>query len=118
MHWRELRDDAPVVVTLATLGVVLACAVTAAGPRYLAGWGWMAAVLLGLLISATNPVSVIATFKEAGVTGRRRLLVEARASPTTARWRCFTSWRWRRRLAATSVSRVPWAASSSQSWAG
>ena len=77
MHWRELRDDAPVVVTLAALGVVLACVVTAAGPRYLAGWGWMAAILLGLLISATNPVSVIATCKEAGVTGRRRLLVES-----------------------------------------
>ena len=77
MHWRELRDDAPVVATLATLGVVLACAVTAAGLHYLAGWGWMPAVLLGLLISATDPVSVIATFKEAGVTGRLRLLVES-----------------------------------------
>ena len=77
MHWRELRNDAPVVVTLATLGVVLAAVVTAAGLHYLAGWGWMPAVLLGLLISATDPVSVIATFKEAGVTGRLRLLVES-----------------------------------------
>ena len=34
-------------------------------------------MLLGLLISATDPVSVIATFKEAGVTGRLLLLVEA-----------------------------------------
>lgn len=77
MHWRELRDDTPVIVMLATLGVVLACAVTALGLHHFAGWGWMPAVLLGLLISATDPVSVIATFKEAGVTGRLRLLVES-----------------------------------------
>ena len=56
---------------------MLACAVTAAGLHYVVGWPWMAAVLLGLLISATDPVSVVATFKEAGVTGRLRLLVEA-----------------------------------------
>lgn len=33
--------------------------------------------MFGALIAATDPVSVIATFKEAGVTGRLRLLVEA-----------------------------------------
>lgn len=77
MHWRELRDDALVILVLATVGVLLACGITASGLHYLAAWPWAAAVLLGLLISATDPVSVIATFKEAGVTGRLRLLVEA-----------------------------------------
>ncbi len=77
MHWDELRDDATVVLVLATAGVLLACGITAAGLHYLAAWPWAAAALLGLLISATDPVSVIATFKEAGVTGRLRLLVEA-----------------------------------------
>ena len=77
MQWRELRDDAAVVLVLATAGVLLACGVTAAGLHYLVAWPWAPAVLLGLLISATDPVSVIATFKEAGVTGRLRLLVEA-----------------------------------------
>ena len=37
----------------------------------------MAALIFGVLISATDPVSVIATFKETKVTGRVRLLVEA-----------------------------------------
>jgi CPA1 family monovalent cation:H+ antiporter len=37
----------------------------------------MSALLFGALIAATDPVSVIATFKEAGVHGRLRLLVEA-----------------------------------------
>ncbi|MGA9827996.1 MAG: sodium:proton antiporter [Rhodanobacteraceae bacterium] len=77
IHWRALRDDAAVVLTLATVGVLLASGITAAGLHYFAGWPLTAAVLLGVLISATDPVSVIATFKEAGVTGRLRLLVES-----------------------------------------
>ncbi|HET6229989.1 MAG TPA: sodium:proton antiporter [Longimicrobiaceae bacterium] len=77
IHWRELRRDMAVVMVLATLGVLLAAAVTAGGLYLIAGWEWPAALLLGVLISATDPVSVIATFKEAGVKGRLRLLVEA-----------------------------------------
>jgi CPA1 family monovalent cation:H+ antiporter len=77
MRWRELRADAGVIAVLATAGIVLAAALTAAGLRYLAHWPWAAAIPLGVLISATDPVSVIATFKEAGVTGRLRLLVES-----------------------------------------
>jgi CPA1 family monovalent cation:H+ antiporter len=46
---------------------------------YAAGWSWAAAGAFGVLISATDPVSVIATFKESGVQGRLRLLVEAQS---------------------------------------
>jgi CPA1 family monovalent cation:H+ antiporter len=77
MQWRELRSDALVITLLASVGVLIASAITAAGVHYFANWPWQSAVLLGLLISATDPVSVIATFKEAGVKGRLRLLVEA-----------------------------------------
>jgi CPA1 family monovalent cation:H+ antiporter len=77
MRWRELRADAGVIVLMATLGIILAAGLTAAGLRYFAAWPWSIAVPLGLLISATDPVSVLATFKEAGVTGRLRLLVES-----------------------------------------
>jgi CPA1 family monovalent cation:H+ antiporter len=45
--------------------------------HYLAHWQWLGALVFGALIAATDPVSVIATFKEAGVQGRLRLLVEA-----------------------------------------
>ena len=86
MHWRELRDDAPVVVTLATVGVVLACALTAAGLHYGLGWSWLAATLLGLLISATDP-RVGHRHIQGG--GRHRAAApargKARAWPTTAR---------------------------------
>jgi CPA1 family monovalent cation:H+ antiporter len=77
MDWSTLRRDLPVTLTLATLGVLLAAGLTAAGIHFLLGWEWQTAVLLGVLISATDPVSVIATFKETGVPGRLRLLVEA-----------------------------------------
>ena len=72
-----LRRDLPVILTLATVGVVISSALTATGMRYLAGWGWATALLFGFLISATDPISVIATFKEAGVRSRLRLLAEA-----------------------------------------
>jgi monovalent cation:H+ antiporter, CPA1 family len=77
IHWTELRKSLPVVVMLATVGLCLSAAITAMGMRYLAGWQWLTSLLFGILIAATDPVSVIATFKEAGVHGRLRLLVEA-----------------------------------------
>jgi CPA1 family monovalent cation:H+ antiporter len=77
IDWRPLRRDLPVVLVLATMGVVVAAAVTAAGMHWLTGWSWSNSTLFGVLIAATDPVSVIATFKEAGVHGRLRLLVEA-----------------------------------------
>ena len=77
LPWKPLRRDLPVILLLATLGVLLAAALTAAGMHYIAGWTWMSALVFGVLIAATDPVSVIATFKESGVRGRLRLLVEA-----------------------------------------
>ena len=77
MHWSELRSDAGVIVLMATLGIILAAGVTAVGLHYIAAWPWEISLPLALLISATDPVSVIATFREAGVTGRLRLLVES-----------------------------------------
>ena len=77
IRWKELRRDLPVILMLATVGVCLSWGVTALGMRYLAGWEWMSALSFGALIAATDPVSVIATFKEAKIHGRLRLLVEA-----------------------------------------
>lgn len=75
--WKELRADLKPILLLATVGVLLATGLTATGMHFLAGWPWQAAMVFGTLIAATDPVSVIATFKEAGVHGRLRLLVEA-----------------------------------------
>jgi monovalent cation:H+ antiporter, CPA1 family len=76
IQWKELRRELPVILVLVTVGVCLSWGVTALGMRYLAGWEWMSALFFGALIAATDPVSVIATFKEANIHGRLRFLVE------------------------------------------
>ena len=77
LRWNQLRRELPVILTLASAGVVLAGAVTAMGMHYLASWQWPSAVVFGSLIAATDPVSVISTFREAAVHGRLPLLIEA-----------------------------------------
>ncbi len=75
--WPALRHELLLVTVFATAGVALAATLTAAGMVAIVGWGLPAAVVFGFLIAATDPVSVIATFQDAGVGGRLRLLVEA-----------------------------------------
>ena len=77
IHWNQLRRDLPVIVVFATLGVAISACVTALGMRYLAHWQWLGALAFGVLIAATDPVSVIATFKEAKAQGRLLVLIEA-----------------------------------------
>jgi CPA1 family monovalent cation:H+ antiporter len=77
IHWNQLRRDFSVIVVLATLGVLLSACVTATGMHYLAHWQWLGALVFGSLIAATDPVSVIATFKEAKAQGRLLVLIEA-----------------------------------------
>lgn len=77
IEWRELRRDLLVIGTYATAGVILSAAVTAITMHFLMAWTWPAGIIFGILIAATDPVSIIATFKESNVSGRVRLLVEA-----------------------------------------
>ena len=77
IHWEQLRRDFSVIVVLATLGVLMSACVTTIGMHYLARWQWLSALAFGVLIAATDPVSVIATFKEARAHGRLLVLIEA-----------------------------------------
>ncbi len=77
IHWEQLRRDFSVIIVLATVGVLLSASVTAAGMHYLAHWQWLGALVFGVLIAATDPVSVIAIFKEAKAHGRLLVLIEA-----------------------------------------
>jgi CPA1 family monovalent cation:H+ antiporter len=77
LRWDQVRRELPVILVLASAGVLLSGAVTAIGMHFLAGWQWSNALVFGSLIAATDPVSVIATFRDAGVHGRLRLLIEA-----------------------------------------
>ena len=77
IRWGELRRDLVPVVALSTAGVVLCAAVVAAGLIWGLGWPTEPALAFGALISATDPIAVIALLRETGVTGRLRLLIEA-----------------------------------------
>ena len=77
LEWVQLRRDLPLILLLVTLGVVLSAGVTAGGMHFIAHWPWMGALLFGALISATDPVAVIATFRDAKARGRLLLLVES-----------------------------------------
>src|SRR3979411_2007185 len=77
LEWKDVYRDIGLILVLAALGVVLSAAITRIGMAFFANWEWLSALTFGVLIAATDPVSVIATFKEAGVKGRLRVLIEA-----------------------------------------
>src|SRR5438270_4601323 len=64
LEWKSFRKELPVTLTLAFLGVAIAAAVVTVGLHELVGWSWIGAAVFGVLIAATDPVSVIASFRE------------------------------------------------------
>ncbi len=77
MHWRPLRRDLLPILTLSTLGVVISTAFVATGMVHFLNWPLTPALVFSVLIAATDPIAVIAMFKDTGVKGRLRLLVES-----------------------------------------
>ena len=77
LDWRRFRSELPLTLTLAFAGVAIAAAVVAAGMHYAIGWTWIGAALFGVLIAATDPVSVIASFREMGCLPRVSMVVES-----------------------------------------
>lgn len=72
-----LRRDVLPILTFSILGVMVSAAVVFIGMRYILNWPAEPALIFGVLIAATDPVSVIALFKDLGIAGRFRLLVES-----------------------------------------
>ena len=77
LEWKRFRAELPVTLTLAFFGVAIAAAVVAVGLHGIAGWSWIGAGLFGVLIAATDPVSVIASFREMGCLPRVSMVVES-----------------------------------------
>jgi CPA1 family monovalent cation:H+ antiporter len=76
LEWKVFRRDLLLTGGLAFPGVVIAAIVVAGGMHFLIGWSWIGAAVFGVLIAATDPVSVIASFREMNVEPRLSLLVE------------------------------------------
>ncbi len=77
LDWRALRQDLLPVLILTVFGVVISAGIVAAGMVWGLGWPPEAGVIFGVLIAATDPISVIATFKDNRVRGRLSLFIEA-----------------------------------------
>lgn len=73
----ELLRDAPPIFVLSGLGTIIAMSVVASGMMLALDWPAPTALVFGALIAATDPVAIIAMFKDHGLEGRLRVLVES-----------------------------------------
>ena len=77
LRWSRFRTEMPITIVLAFLGVAISAAVVAGGMHLLLGWSVLGAAFFGVLIAATDPVSVIAAFKEMRAEPRLSMVVES-----------------------------------------
>lgn len=76
MDFNGLRKDRWPLLFLAVFALLASCLVIGAGLKFGLGLDWRSALLFGALISATDPVAVVALFRELGARERLTLLVE------------------------------------------
>ncbi|MEA5581384.1 sodium:proton antiporter [Nodularia harveyana UHCC-0300] len=67
LHWAELKRNLVAICLFAVLGVVISITGIAIGLNQIAGISLTTALLIGASLSATDPISVTALFRELGV---------------------------------------------------
>jgi CPA1 family monovalent cation:H+ antiporter len=72
----EVRDSLRPIALLAVPGVMLTAVCVAAGLKFTTGVGWETAFLFGAIMSATDPVSVLAIFRKIGAPKRLSVILE------------------------------------------
>ena len=73
---RRLFDDIAPILLLAIVGLLLSALAVGFSLHWVSGMGLIACLLLGAIVSATDPVAVVAIFKEVGAPKRLAILVE------------------------------------------
>ncbi len=73
---RHLRQNLAPIALLAVAGVIIATLSTGLAAHFFVGLPITVALLFGALIAATDPISVLALFKDVGVTKRLSVVVE------------------------------------------
>ncbi|MCP3936700.1 MAG: Na+/H+ antiporter [Actinomycetia bacterium] len=76
LPWPKLKADLGIVLAMALGGTLLGTFIVAGIVRPVLDIPWLAAIAFGALISATDPVAVVAFFKTLGVDKRLNVLVE------------------------------------------
>ena len=74
---RQLRENFAPILLLAIVGVILATVITGYALHWAIGLALLPALLFGALISATDPISVVALFKDLGVSKRLSVIIES-----------------------------------------
>ncbi len=76
MEVRALRENLAPVLTLAVPGLLISTVLVGSVMVFTVGMSWPIALLLGSMLSATDPVGVIALFRQLGAPKRLTILVE------------------------------------------
>ncbi len=76
IKWRALRRDLPLIVAMATLGTLISTLIVGGIVSPVLDVPIIGALAFGALISATDPVAVIAFFRSLGVSKRLSILME------------------------------------------
>eukprot|EP00055_Hartaetosiga_balthica_P008823 m.33954 g.33954 ORF g.33954 m.33954 type:complete len:1076 (+) comp6488_c0_seq1:200-3427(+) len=78
MKWHVFKQLLPQMLLLAVVGVVIATSLTALTLVYVIepSWSWETCFMLGAIVSATDPVAVVALLKELGGSTKLRTLIE------------------------------------------
>jgi Na+:H+ antiporter len=77
MPLRQLRENIVPIALLANIGVLVSALGVGFGLHWLLGWPVLVAMVFGAVIAATDPISVLATFKHMEVPRRLATIVEA-----------------------------------------
>jgi CPA1 family monovalent cation:H+ antiporter len=76
LNLRQLRANVTPILFLAVCGVITAMIITGYTVHWVLGLPLLSAMIFGSLISATDPVSVLALLKNLGVSKRLSILIE------------------------------------------
>ncbi|HEY9736322.1 MAG TPA: sodium:proton antiporter [Trichocoleus sp.] len=76
LNWKSLKQNFMPILLFAILGVIVCIVGLVLGLRGLAGTSLATALLVGASLSATDPVSVVALFRELGVDKKLTVLME------------------------------------------
>jgi CPA1 family monovalent cation:H+ antiporter len=77
INLRQLRENLAPILLLAVFGVLVATVITGYALHWVVGLALLPALLFGALISATDPISVVALFKDLGVSKRLSVIIES-----------------------------------------
>jgi monovalent cation:H+ antiporter, CPA1 family len=73
---RSLRENLAPILWLSVAGVILSLGIIAGLLHFVAGLTWSTSLLFGAIVSATDPVSVLALFRKLGAPERLSVIIE------------------------------------------